>query len=153
MSLLCNTTLLGDLVKFETGASYCKILSSDPRPLMNGQCGPPTKKFAHPWPRGKRQSILNQWWKQMNDSNITNKVNTIDRSRIVTSYTVGVLIRCNMGNYYEIHFFLNRSMIHRVQINTILAVNLENFWCLGNWRWGASKNLERAQTPTFSTTR
>ena len=28
-----------------------KITSTGPRPLLNGQCDPPTKSFAHPWPR------------------------------------------------------------------------------------------------------
>ena len=49
MSTLCNTTLLEDLVKIEADADYFKILSTDPPPLMNGQCGPPTKTFTHPW--------------------------------------------------------------------------------------------------------
>ena len=46
----CNTTLLGDLVKFKADAGYCKILSTDPRPHLNGQCGPrPTIEWSM-WP-------------------------------------------------------------------------------------------------------
>ena len=45
----CNTTLL-DLVKFKADAGYCKILSTDPRPLLNDQCGPrPTIEWSM-WP-------------------------------------------------------------------------------------------------------
>ena len=42
-----NATLLGNNAKFEANASfcfaysYCKILSTDPRPLINSECGPP----------------------------------------------------------------------------------------------------------------